>query len=117
MKRMSVRALDECIAELRAACRRPVDQQALDDLLACLRPQFEEILDHPDGPARWADHGQRMRDNGRYLGSLADFFGHHARVRIVGSHELAQAFSMVRDACAVGLELSPTPSSGEQPFS
>ena len=102
MPKMSERAIEECIAELRAACRRPLDEQALAGLMACLRPQFEEILDHPDGPARWADHGQRMRDNGRHVGALADFFANHANVVVVGIDELTHAFEMVRAVCKVG---------------
>jgi hypothetical protein len=101
-RRMSEMAVEQCVAELRAACRRPIDQQALDMLIGWLRPQFEEILDHPDGAARWADHGQRMRDNGRFIGALADFFGHHMDAGVVGANELTQAFRMVRAACWLG---------------
>src|SRR5262249_15013503 len=99
---MSEIAVQECVAELRAACRRPIEQPALDMLVGWLRPQFEEILDHPDGAARWADHGHRMRDNGRHIGALADFFGHHVDAEVVGAHELTQAFRMVRAACRLG---------------
>jgi hypothetical protein len=99
---LSELAIQECVAELRAACRRPIDQSALDTLLGTLRPQFEEILDRPEGRAHWTDHGRHMRDNGRYLGCLADFFGYRADVDMVGSVELMHAFTMVRDACRVG---------------
>src|SRR5262245_45982529 len=99
---MSELAIDQCVAELRAACRRPLDPRALEMLVDRLRPSFEEVLDHPDGPLRWADHGQRMRDNARYLGALADFFGHQSEAVIVGIGELLQAFSLVEAACTVG---------------
>ena len=102
MSRMSERAIAECVAELRAACRRPIDEGALDTLLASLRPNFERILDDPGGTARWADHGPHMRDNGRYLGALADFFSHYADAPWVGADHLMQAFAMVRDACKAG---------------
>jgi len=101
---MSELAIDECVAEVRAACRRPIDSRALETLIDSLRPRFEDILDHPDGPTRWADHGRRMRDNGRYLGALADFCTHQAAADIVGPSELMRAFSMVENACTVGAE-------------
>jgi hypothetical protein len=101
---LSELAIGECLAELRAACRRPIDQAALDALLDWLRPNFREILDRPDGLAHWADHGQHMRDNGRYMGALADFFGYQADKAAIGTSELMQAFTMVRDACRVGAE-------------
>jgi len=104
---MSELAIDECVAELRAACRRPIDQTALDTLIGWLRQNFEWILDHPEGQTRWADHGQQMRDNGRHLGALADFYGHQADVAIVGSDQLSEAFAMVRAACRVRATQSP----------
>jgi hypothetical protein len=106
MARLSDVAIGECIAEVRAACRRPIEQSALDDLFAQLRPNFERVLDNAEGPSRWMDHGWRMRENGRFLGALADFFGHRSHVAVVGASQLAQAFAMVRDACRVGAELS-----------
>jgi hypothetical protein len=102
--RLSQLAIDQCVAELRAACRRPIDPEALAVVIGWLRPNFEEILDHPDGAMRWLDHGRRMRENGRYLGALADFFGHQHDVAVVGTTELTRAFAMVRDACTVGAE-------------
>jgi hypothetical protein len=104
VSRISELALTQCIAELRAACRRPIDERALTALVNQLRPGFQEILDHPEGPMRWADHGRRMRDNGRHLGALADFFGHESEAAIVGASELARAFDLVRRACTVGAE-------------
>jgi hypothetical protein len=106
MVKMSQAAINECAVELRAACRRPIDPSALDTLLGWLRPNFERILDHPDGAARWSDHGQRMRDNGRHVGALADFFANHANVPVVTLDELTHAFEMVRAVCTVGAEES-----------
>jgi hypothetical protein len=102
MASMSEFAIQECVTELRAACRRPIDEAALETLLTYLRPNFREILDRPEGKAHWTDHGQQMRDNGRYLGALADFFGHQGDVAIVGTSQLMQAFTMVEAACRVG---------------
>jgi hypothetical protein len=101
---MSELAMTECVVELRAACRRPIDDAALETLLEWLRPNFRQVLDAPEGRARWTDYGQHLRDNGRYMGGLADFFGYQADVEVVGASELMRAFTMVRDACRVGAE-------------
>ena len=105
MRRLPDIAIRECVTELRAACRLPIDGQALDVLIERLRPNFERILAHPDGPRRWADHGQRMRDNGRHLGALADFYGD--RDRMVGIEALNRAFQAVREDCTVRAEATP----------
>ena len=44
MKRLPDVAIKECVAELRAACRLPVEQAALDVVVDWLRPNFERIL-------------------------------------------------------------------------
>jgi hypothetical protein len=100
--KLSQAALCECAREVRAASRRPIDPVALETLLGSLRPNFERILDHPEGAMRWSEHGQRMRDNGRHLGALADFFGNHTNVPVIGIDELFNAFEMVRAVCRVG---------------
>jgi hypothetical protein len=106
---MSDIALNECVAELRAACRRPISETALERLLEALRPNFRQILDRPEGKAHWTDHGQHMRDNGRYLGALADFFSYQTDVDVVGDTQLIQAFAMVEAACLVGAPASSEP--------
>jgi len=105
MRRLPDIAIRECVIELRAACRLPIDAQALDELIERLRPNFERILAHPDGPRRWADVGQRMRDNGRHIGALADFYGD--RDRTVGADALNRAFQAVREDCTVRVESTP----------
>ncbi len=50
-----------------------------------------------------------MRDNGRYLGALADFFGYEADVDIIGETQLLQAFAMVEAACRVGAPTKSVP--------
>jgi len=105
MRRLPDIAIRECVGELRAACRLPIDQTALDVLIERLRPNFERILNHPDGARRWADHGQRMRNNGRHLGALADFYGD--RDRVVGVEALTRAFQAVREDCTVRAETTP----------
>jgi hypothetical protein len=103
--RVTENAIRECVVELRAACRRPIDQPALDTLVGWLRPNFERILGHPDGAKRWADHGHRMRDNARYIGAFADFFGSSATT--IGLEELKRAFQVVRADCTVRSEAQP----------
>jgi hypothetical protein len=106
---LSESAMQECVVELRAACRRPIDDAALAALLDSLRPNFQQILDRPEGRAHWTDHGRHMRDNGRYLGCLADFFSYQSDVDVVGTNELMRAFALVRDACRVGAEPAARP--------
>jgi hypothetical protein len=98
-------AMKECVDELRAACRLPIDEAALETLLSGLRHNFDRILAHQDGPRRWADHGQRMRNNGRHLGALADFFGDRAGV--ADAEALARAFKLVREDCTVRAQATP----------
>jgi len=105
VRRLPEIAMKECVGELRAACRLPIDESALEKFLDPLRPNFERILAHPDGVKRWADHGQRMRNNGRHLGALADFFGD--RAGIVGEDALMRAFQLVRQDCTVRAEATP----------
>jgi hypothetical protein len=105
MRRLPDIAIKECVGELRAACRLPIEQPALDMLVERLRPNFERILAHPDGVKRWADHGQRMRDNGRHLGALADFYG--SRAGSVGIDVLTRAFQAIREDCTVRAESTP----------
>ena len=105
MRRLPDIAIRECVGELRAACRLPIDQAALEKLIDRLRPNFERILGHPDGTRRWADHGQRMRDNGRHLGALADFYA--GRAGVVDEPALMRAFDAIHEDCTVRAESLP----------
>jgi hypothetical protein len=107
MKKMSDIAIRECVAELCAATRRPIDPSAVDTVVGWLRPQFEKILDRLDGPKRWAEHGERLRENSRHTGALADFFGSHAGVTVVGITELSHAMKLIRADCTVRSERTP----------
>jgi hypothetical protein len=107
MTNVSDIAISECVAELRAASRRPVDPAALQTVVGWMRPQFELILDRADGGKRWAEHGPRLRENSRHLGALADFFGSHFESEIVGIEELTAAVKMVRADCTVRAERTP----------
>lgn len=105
MRRLPDIAIRECLGEFRAACRLPIDDRALQALVERLRHNFERILAHMDGPRRWADHGQRMRDNARHLGALADFYG--SRDGFVAIDAIEQAFAAVRQDCTVRAESTP----------
>ena len=107
MKRLPDIAIKECLNELRAACRLPIDQAALDMVVGWLRPNFDQILAHPDGGRRWADHGQRMRDNARHLGAFADFFGSHTGTDRIGIDELTRAVQVIRADCTVRADQTP----------
>ena len=102
MRRLPEIAIRECLGELRAACRLPIDEAALDALVERLRHNFTRILGHPDGVKRWADHGQRMRDNARHLGALADFYG--SRDGFVDALTVERAFQAIREDCTVRAE-------------
>jgi hypothetical protein len=101
MKRLSELAIKECVVELRAACRLPIDEPALATVVGWLRSNFQQILDHPDGAKRWADHGHRMRDNARHLGAFADFFASHNDTSRIGIEELTRGFELVKADCTV----------------
>ncbi|MPZ17732.1 MAG: hypothetical protein GEV06_07460 [Luteitalea sp.] len=107
MRKISEMAINQCIAELRAACRLPIEEPALDTLIEGLRPNFQRILDCSDGRKRWAGHGQRMRNNGRYIGAFANFFADHVSAAVVGRSELTRAFEIVREHCAVRADSGP----------
>jgi hypothetical protein len=107
MVNMSEQAINECVLELRAACRRPIDQAALDTMLGWVRPDFERILDRVDGKKRWAELGPRVRETGRHLGAFADFFASHAGAPSIGIEELTHAVEMVRADCTVRAERTP----------
>jgi len=107
MKRMPDLAINECVRELRAACRLPIDPPALEMIVDWLRPNFEKILGHHEGARRWADHGQRMRDNARHLGGFADFFASHADASSIGVEELTRALQVIRADCTVRSERAP----------
>jgi hypothetical protein len=105
--KMSEVAINECVLELRAACRHEVDQPALDTMLDWVRPDFERILDRLDGKKRWAEVGPRVRETGRHLGAFADFFASHSGAPVVGMEELTQAMAMMRADCTVRAERTP----------
>jgi hypothetical protein len=107
MVKMSEIAIRECVTELRAGTRRPMEPSAVEMVVEWLRPQYEKILDRLDGPRRWADHGARVRENSRHVGALADFFACHTGVATIGIPELTHAMTLVRADCTVRAERTP----------
>jgi hypothetical protein len=107
MTKMSDVAINECVLELRAACRRSIDQRALDTIIGWVRSDFERILDRPDGKSRWAEVGPRVRETGRYVGTFSDFFAGHLGSATVGLEELTHAVTMARADCTVRAERTP----------
>ncbi|HWW84566.1 MAG TPA: hypothetical protein VNZ26_13250 [Vicinamibacterales bacterium] len=107
MTSMSELAINECRAEVRAACRRPIEDDALDTMFGWMRPQFQKILDRTDGSNRWASHAQNVRESGRHVGALADFFAHHYGNEVVGIEELTSAMKLIRADCTVRAERVP----------
>lgn len=105
--KMSDIAINECVLELRAACRHAIDEAALETMLGWVRPDFERILDRLDGRKRWAELGPRVRETGRHLGAFADFFASHAGAPVVGIEELTHAITMSRADCTVRSERTP----------
>lgn len=108
--RISDLAIAECAAEIRGACRLPIEQAALETVLDWHRSQFEKLLDRPDGGRRWAEFGQRIRSISRHIGALADFFGDHADVNIVGLEQLTQAVKLTRADCKIRNARTPVAS-------
>lgn len=113
MRKLSERAIDECRREIEAACRVPIQPQALHDILELVRPNFETMLD--DQPTdsdeqktnhlrRWTLDGQVMRDNGRFVGTFAEFFTDREQKPQpeVGFRELLVALLIVAVGCPAG---------------
>jgi hypothetical protein len=107
MDKFSDIAIGECVAELRAASRRPIEHAAVDTIVGWLRPQFERILDRVDGGRRWLQHGQRVREKSRHIGALADFFATFADVPMVGVAEVTHAVRMAKADCTVRADRMP----------
>ena len=93
-------AMNECKAWIRAACKSPMVEGALDQVLEPLRDKFQMRLDGADGPKTWADDTPKMRDNGRYMGVFAEFFA-QGEPAVTVKH-LEAALCLVSAKCTVG---------------
>jgi len=107
MTKMSELAINECVAEMRAACRRPIDPLALEMVTDWVRADFARMLDRIDGPQRWAEAGARVREVGRHLGAFADFFASREEATTVSYDALVSAVTLARADCTVRAERTP----------
>jgi hypothetical protein len=108
MTKLSDLAFDEILTEIKAGCRLPIDEAALETVIGRLRVNFERHLDdHPAGWKRWGDSGQRVRNYARHLGAFADFFAGHVGATVVGADELTSAFKIIRADCTIQASITP----------
>ena len=87
-----------------------IDKQAVDDLwTGDFKKRFEELLVDPiDGPKRWAADGPQLRDNGRFIGTFAEFFANRNKKSRVELEELLIATTIVSTTCeAVAPDIPP----------
>ena len=103
MPKLSEQALSECRKELLAACRLPIDPQVLEEFLKKFIGNLENTLDHDPakGSTWWSQIGQKVRDNGRFIGTFAEFLAKDKSSQAVEMHELMVALIMVRATCGV----------------
>ena len=102
---MSEVAINECVAELRAACRRPINETASNGCST----RLTELQADPDGlKERSIDRAWTAYARQRLLPALADFFSYQSDVDIVGDTQLIPG---VRHgaACRVGAPASSEP--------
>jgi hypothetical protein len=107
---LSEQAMHECRRELLASCRIPITPDEFKPFEELLESNFKRYLDNPRGPQRWRNDGLKMRDNARFIGTLAEFFTNRQGKPQVGFQELLAALLMVQWGCDAGLP------EGRQPF-
>lgn len=98
-KTLGQQAIEECLRELVSACRMPIKSGALTPIVKMFDRRFRELLDADDGPRVWARTGPLMRDNSRFLGTLAEFFANRNGKARVELEDLNAALQLVRDQC------------------
>jgi hypothetical protein len=108
MSQLSERAREECRREIVAACRLSMDAGVLDAFLDKFTANFVRLCDGPNGATYWAQHGQAMRDNGRFIGTIAEYLAKNKAPRTVSMHELMVGLIIVRATCDDRLHLPAT---------
>jgi hypothetical protein len=98
-RKLSQQAIEECVRELLSACRMPIKSGAVAEIVKQLAPQFKKLLDGDDGPQVWARTGPLMRDNGRFLGTWAEFIANRKGKARVEEDDVMAAFQIVREQC------------------
>jgi hypothetical protein len=96
-------AMHECNLELLAGCRIPIMPGEFKLFAQLLEANFKRYLDNPRGPKRWQNDGLKMRDNARFIGTLAEFFTNRKGNAAVGFQELLAALLIVQWGCGAGL--------------
>lgn len=101
MATLAEQAREECRREIKAACRIALDDETLDKFMDRFSGNFTRLCsDDPAGQKFWARVGQNMRDNGRYIGTFADFFSRNRRpAPKVTLDDLNLGLIMVRALC------------------
>lgn len=97
---LAEQAREECRREIESACRVDLDPAVLAEFLDLFSGNFRRLCtDNGDGHKYWAKVGQLMRDNGRYIGTLAEFFAKNRRPKQVQVGDLYKALAIVRAEC------------------
>jgi hypothetical protein len=100
---LSEQAMHECRCEMLASCRIPITPGEFKLFEELLEPNFKRFLDGERGPQRWLHDGLKMRDNARFIGTLAEFFTNRQGKPQVGFKELLAALLIVQWGCDAGL--------------
>jgi len=97
---LAEQAREECRREIKAACRIGLDASTLDSFMDRFMGNFKRLCtDDEAGNKFWARIGQNMRDNGRYIGTFADFFARNKKPAVVSLDDLNLSLILVRALC------------------
>jgi len=100
-KNLSELALDLCKEWIRAGVTRvPLNEKDLDRFTAQFLPDFVKLLDGPRGAAVWRRDGQFVRQLGRYIGTIAEFYAvASGTLEPVRMEHLRRALAVIRPEC------------------
>jgi hypothetical protein len=98
-RKLSQQAIEECVRELLSACRMPIKPGAVASVVKHFAPRFKELLDADNGAQVWATTGPPMRDNGRFIGTWAEFIARGKKRARVEEEDLMTAVQMVSAQC------------------
>ena len=93
-------AMRDCVAWIKAACKAPVKEATIAEVIEPLRPRFQSRLDGTAGATTWENDTPQMQDNARYMGVLAEFLA-KGEPEVTTKH-LEAALVMVATKCTVG---------------
>ena len=79
-----------------------VDEADLEAFVELFAADFDHMLSHEQGEARWRKDGPRVKELGRYLGTFADFFASSATPkRPVRTPDLKEALAIIKPRCTL----------------